>query len=569
MLLHFYKKKLAEKISTALGKESPGTNDIMEAITSPPEIAQGQLALPVFRFVPKGTKPDNFALEFAKKLEKDELFEKFESFGPYVNVFLCPQHFAKKVLEEILNNPKKEKKSQVMVEYASPNTNKPLHIGHLRNITLGISISNLFEQQGHPVVRAQVINDRGVHICKSMLGYQKWGNNETPEGAGMKADHFVGKYYIDFIQKAKENPELEEEAQEMLQKWENGDVKVKELWEKMRTWAHNGIFETYDMMGAKFDKNYYESELFEKAKEIVKKGLEKGVFVKAENGALVAPLKKFKLDDKPVLRGDGTSLYITQDIYMALNRFEEFPKIDRIVYVVGNEQELHFRQLFSILELLKVPQASKCYHLAYNLVNTPEGKISTRAGSAMDADGLIENLIALSKEELEKRNENLDEKEINRRAKIIAIAALKFFMLKPDAKKVVLFNPEESISFEGQTGPYMLYSFARCNSILKKSGEKPNKEKIELLEKSKEKELIFLLSQNEEILEDSLKHYSPHILVHYLLELANAFNSYYHETKIIQEKKELEQARLVLVQGVQSVLGKGLNVLGIETLEEM
>jgi arginyl-tRNA synthetase len=403
-----------------------------------------------------------------------------------------------------------------------------------------------------------------------MLAYQKWGNGATPESEKMKPDHLVGKYYTLFTQRAENDEKLETEAQEMLLKWEHGDADVRALWKKMNGWAEKGWEDTFHKLGATFDQNYYESEIFQHGKDVVAQGLEKGLFITAENGAVIAPLeKKYHLPDKPLLRGDGTSLYITQDVYLAMKRFEDFPQTDRIIYVVASEQEMHFQQLFAILDLLGFTQAKKCYHLGYGLLTLPTGKMSSRQGTVVNADDLIEELENLANEEYQKRSPEISPEEVQRRSKVVAISALKFFMIRQDAKKELVFNPKESLSFEGQTGPYLLYTNARIQSILRKADQKPRIEKGGLLTTEKEKELLALLVKKQDIIASSLAHYSPHVLAHYLLDLANTFNTYYHETKIIQENKELEQARLALVESIHAVLEEGLFLLGIETLKEM
>ncbi len=574
MLLAFYQKKFAENISLALFAlhAAPAEETLLiSTMVRPPSAEKGDLSIPVFRFMPAGQNPAAFAQGLVHHLKTDDDFSKFESVGPYVNAFFNAETYAKKIIENAGQAPAVPGKDSplVMVEYASPNTNKPLHVGHLRNLALAKSIIRLFEHEGNRVVKVQVINDRGVHICKSMLAYQKWGRGTTPEKEKMKSDHLVGKFYTEFTLRAVVEPMLEDEAQAMLVKWENGDVETRKIWRLMNDWAEKGLFETYAAFGSEFDKNYYESEFYSKGKEVVMKAFAEGKLEKAENGAIMVPLKKYNLPDKPVIRGDGTSLYFTQDIYLAMKRFEEYPDLDRIVYIVASEQEMHFRQLFATLDLLGVEQAEKCYHLGYNLLTLPTGKMSSRHGNVVNADDLMGELEELAVNEYDIRNPELGDEEIARRAKVISLSALKFFLVKQDAKKELIFDPKESLSFEGQTGPYLLYTTARILSILRKSLHTPDLSLAKLLITPLEKELLTLLSQKEEMIADSLKHYSPHILGHYLLNLANTFNTYYHETKIIQENEDLEKARLALVNAVRQVLEEGLYLLGVETLREM
>ncbi len=574
MLLPFYQKKFAENISLALFAlhAAPAEESVLiSSMVRPPSADKGDLSIPVFRFMPAGQNPAAFAQELVHHLKTDDDFSKFESVGPYVNVFFNAETYAKKIIENAGNAPAIPGKDSplVMIEYASPNTNKPLHVGHVRNISLAISMIRLFEHEGKRVIKTQVINDRGVHICKSMLAYQKWGRSTTPESEKMKSDHLVGKYYVLFTSEAEKNPALEEEAQLMLQKWESGDVETRKLWRKMNDWAEKGMFETYATLGAVFDQNYYESEFYSKGKDVVMKAFAEGKLDKAENGAIMVPLKKYNLPDKPVIRGDGTTLYFTQDVYLAMQRLQEHPDLEKIIHVVGNEQEMHFKQLFATLDMLGVADAKKFYHLGYGLLMLPTGKMSSRQGTVVNADDLVSELEQLAKDEYDKRNPELDDAEVVRRSHVLALSALKFFMVKQDAKKELIFDPKESISFEGQTGPYLLYTTARILSILRKSLHTPDLSMAKLLATPLEKELLTLLSQKEEMIQSSLKHYSPHILGHYLLSLANTFNTYYHETKIIQENEDLEKSRLALVNAVRQTLEEGLYLLGVETLREM
>lgn len=575
MALFSSKQKLAALVDSLLvktGASSPGVDALITQITIPPSVEKGNLSIPVFRFMPKGENPATFAQKLVWQFKGDSDFEKLEAAGPYINAFISPTALNPTILTDASKAPGVPSPNApfVIVEYASPNTNKPLHMGHLRNISLAESMIRLLEHEGNKVFRTQIINNRGVHICKSMLAYQKWGDGKTPQSEKMKPDHFVGKYYQMFSQRAEKDDKLEQEAQEMLVKWENNDPAVRTLWKKMNEWVEEGWKDTLFKLGATFDKNYYESDIYMKGKEVVMKGLEKGLFIKADNGAIIAPLeKKYKLPDKPLLRGDGTSLYFTQDMYLAMKRFEDFPQTDRIIYIVGSEQEMHFRQLFAILDMLGFAQAKKCYHLGYNLLVLPSGKMSARAGTVVDADEIIAELTQLAKDEYTKRSPEMDPTEIARRSAVIGMAALKFFMVKQDAKKEIIFNPAESISFEGQTGPYLLYANARAQSMLKKSIRKPSIEKAGLLTETREKELLSLLSRKSEIISGALAHYSPHTLAYYLLELSNTFNTYYHEVKVIQENADLEEARLALVNAFHDVMEEGLFLLGIETLKEM
>lgn len=574
MLLLSYQKKLAENVNQTLkGLHIPAVEEsaLIASMVRPPSAEKGDISFPVFKFMPKGNNPAAFAQQLVLHLKTNEDFSKYEAVGPYVNVFFNTQAYTKKIIENAGHTPALPEKNAplVMVEYASPNTNKPLHVGHLRNIALAESMIRLFIHDGKNVIRAQVINDRGVHICKSMLAYEKWGRSTTPESEKMKSDHFVGKWYAEFSKHAENDATLEEEAQAMLVKWENNDAHVRALWKKNNEWVLKGMFETYARMGATFDVNYYESEFYQKGKDVVMQAFDKGLLKKADNGAIIVPLEEQGLPDKPVIRGDGTSLYFTQDIYLAIKRFQDYPALERIVYVVGNEQEIHFKQLFATLKLFGVPQAEKCYHLGYALLILPTGKMSSRAGKVVNADELMDELVEMATQEYNKRSPELSPEEIARRANVIAMSALKFYMVKQDAKKELVFDPKESISFEGQTGPYLLYTTARILSILRKSLHTLDVNKTDLLTFPREKELLTILSRKDEVISAALRNYSPHVLGHYLLELANTFNTYYHETKIIQENENMEKARLALVNAIRQILEEGLYLLGIETLREM
>lgn len=573
MLLHSYRAKLAKSINHALRGLHVSAHDenvLISMMVRPPSSEKGDLSIPVFRFMPKGKNPATFAQEVVHHLKTDETFSAFEAAGPYVNVFFNAETYVKKIIENAARAPSVPGKDapEVMVEYAQPNTNKPLHVGHLRNIILAQSVIRLLTWSGKKVIPAIITNDRGAHICKSMLAYQKWGNGQTPESTGMKSDHFVGKFYTEFSKRVKDDPQLEEEVLAMLSKWESGDAETRKLWKKMNEWAEAGLNQTLERMGAQFEQVDYESQIYDKGKELVLDGLARNLLVKAENGAVIAPLKKYNLPDKPLLRGNGTTLYITQDIYLAISRFQQRPNLSGLIYVVASEQEIHFKQLFAILDLLGYSK-EKLYHLSYGLLTLPSGKMSSREGTVVNADDLMDELVGLAREEYQRRSPEISPDEIDRRSRVVAMSALRFFMVKQDAKKELVFDPKESLSFEGQTGPYLLYTTARILSILRKSMHTSDHAHADLLTLPHEKELLTILSRKDEVVASALRNYSPHVLGHYLLDLANAFNTYYHETKIIQENEELEKARLALVNAIRQTLEEGLYLLGIETLREM
>jgi len=475
------------------------------------------------------------------------------------------------VLKEVFSDNDFEKLGfgKVMVEYSSPNTNKPLHLGHLRNQTLGLAISNLLEKTGHEVIKANLVNDRGVHICKSMLAYKLFAEGKTPESEKLKSDHFVGKMYVLFDKMNKDNPELklEESAQELLKKWEGGDEETILLWKKMNSWALNGMKETYKKFGSRFDEWIYESEIFEKklGQKIIDEGLEKKVFGKEDNGAVIALLEP-EMQNKVLLRGDGTSLYATNDLGLTQYKFDNY-KIDKAIWVVASEQDFYFKQLFKIFEKLGKDWAKNCFHLTYGMVNLTSGKMKSREGTVVDADDLIESVQKIARKEIDDRYKDLDEEEKEKRSLVIALGAIKFYLLKNDAKKDITFNPKENISFDGETGPYLQYTYARARSILRKAKKYDHKD-FELLTHEKEKELIVEIASFNESVKKSWVILSLHPMCHQLLSIAEKFNSFYHDVPVLKATKELN-ARLSLVEATALTLKKGLELLDIEAIEEM
>lgn len=568
-----FKEKISELIAKKTSKKK---SEIVEKIEIPPK-GMGDYAYPTFELAKEQKKnPIEIASNIAGTISADFL-EKVEQKGPYINFFISKKDFSKSVLERIfsenyLKYNKKNKK--IMVEYSSPNTNKPLHLGHLRNNTLGLAISNLYELMGYGVIKANLINDRGIHICKSMLAYKKFGKNRNPLKEGIKSDHFVGEMYVLYSEESKNNPNLEKEAQELLQKWEAKDKETIDLWKKMNKWAIDGMKETYKEYGTKFDKYFFESETFNRGKKdaIIKEGFGKKIFYKAENGAILAKLKDVGLEDKVLLRGDKTSLYATNDLALTEEKFEKF-NLDKSIWVVANEQDFYFKQLFAIFEKLGRPWAKNCFHLSYGYVSLTTGKMKSREGTVVDVDDLINDVKKLAKNEIDSRYNNLSENEKEKRTKIISLGAIKFFLLKNDAKKDMVFNEKESVSFEGETAPYLQYTYARCKSILRKAKkEKINyqRKNFELLKENKEKELIVEIAKFESEIKRSLDLLSLHPIAHNLLKIAEKFNSFYHEIPVIKSKNiELINARIALVEATSIVLKKGLQILDIETLEEM
>ncbi len=541
--------------------------EIKEEITLeiPPDYNLGDYALPCFslaRILKKN--PNEIALELSKKI-KAPFLEKTEAKGPYLNFFIERKSFIQEIIPKSLKKDfgRGKEKDRILLEFPSPNTNKPLHLGHLRNISLGVSVSNILSYLGNKVMKVNLNNDRGVHICKSMLAYQLYGNNKKPN---KKTDHFVGDFYVLFSKKASENPELEQKAQDMLVLWEKKDKKVRSLWKKINSWALNGFKETYKQFNLKFDKVYNESEFYEKAKDIVHEYFKNGLFRKDEDGAIFIELNK--LGKKILLRADDTSIYITQDIYLAILKNKDF-KIDKSIYVVGSEQNYHFQVLFKILELMNVPYAKNCRHLSYGMVYLPEGKMKSREGTVVDADDIIKELKDLAYNEVIQRETEINKKEAEKRAKKIGLSALIFYLLKPDTASDIYFNPKESISFEGETGPYLQYTAARINSILRKLKKDIKKADLSLLNNQIEFELVKLISSFPETLKEAGDKLKPYLIARLLLDIAQKFNNYYHSFDILKEEERIRNARIMLIKSVRNTLEIGLKNLGIETLERM
>jgi arginyl-tRNA synthetase len=477
----------------------------------------------------------------------------------------------------------------VMIEYSSPNTNKPLHLGHVRNNLLGWSLAQIMQANGNRVVKTNIVNDRGIHICKSMLAWQKWGNGETPESSGKKGDHLIGDYYVLFDkhyreeikelvaqgmdeEKAKQEAPLIKEAHAMLVKWEQNDPEVRALWEKMNSWVYAGFDETYKKMGVSFDKIYYESQTYLKGKAKVEEGLAKGLFERHEDGSVWADLTNEGLDQKLLLRSDGTSVYMTQDIGTAEMRFQDYP-IDKMIYVVGNEQNYHFQVLSILLDRLGFKWGKELVHFSYGMVELPNGKMKSREGTVVDADDLMALMVedALKTSMELGKFDDMSEEERNEIARIVGMGALKYFILKVDARKNMLFNPEESIDFNGNTGPFIQYTYARIRSILRKSEKGLVKsEKLATALNEKEIELIQKLSEYGAAVEQAGKDYSPSGIANYCYELTKVFNQFYHDYSILNEPDEnIKAMRLVLARNVAKIIKNGMALLGIEVPERM
>ncbi len=567
------KKTIAEYLTNYITTLS--LEEIENTIEIPPNEINFAYAFPVFRLARIEKRAPNL---IAKELEKicvlPDFLKEIKANGPYLN-FKIKQSIILTNIFELqedygriyeIGDKGKFKSLKIVIEYPAPNTNKPLHLGHVRNMFLGNSLANILRYIGHEVFEVNLNNDRGIHISKSMLGYKMRGINHLPEG--VKPDHFVGLSYVKYNLELQKNEELNEEATNLLKLWEAEDPETRELWKKMNNWALAGFKETYKNFGISFDKEYFESNLYKKGKEIILDNVKKGVFNKTEDGAVIAHLKdKFKVPDKILLRSDGTSVYITQDVYLSFIKKEDFD-YDRSIYVVGNEQDLYFKQLFAVLDMIGFKEDK--YHLSYGMISLPEGKMKSREGTVVDADDIYEDIQNLAYKEVDTRYPEITKKEKQFRANIIGMSALKFFILKFNPKSDFVFNPKESISFEGETGPYVLYCFSRIESIILKSSEEitPNIQ-WDLLNEQIELDLIKQLNYFPEIVEKTAKKYSIHLIPQYLLTVCQLFNSFYSFCQVITDDKELERARLFLIKCVQNIIKIGLNILGIETLDRM
>lgn len=500
----------------------------------------------------------------------------FNSVKGFLNLSLSNLYW-KESLESIAANPDfgqlPSTGRRIMVEFSSPNTNKPLHLGHVRNNLLGASVSNLLKAAGNEVIKATLVNDRGVHICKSMYAWKERFNGATPESSGKKGDHLVGDCYVEFAKMEKEDPSVMGKVHEMLVKWEEADPAVRALWQMMNEWVFAGFEQTYKALGISFDKTDYEHDTYLLGKELVQKGLDMGVFVRDPDGSVWCDLTSDGLDRKLLLRSDGTSVYITQDLGTAERRFSEH-KLDSLIYVVGDEQNYHFQVLKLILKKLGFSWADCIYHLSYGMVELPEGKMKSREGTVVDADDLIEKMYQEAKETSEESGKlaEMPEEEKERLYRIIGLGALKYFILKVDPKKKMLFNPKESIDFNGNTGPFIQYTHARIQSILRKAAEAGRKAAVaqdaEL--SPKEIRIVQLLSSYPQKVAEAAAAYSPALIANYCYELAKEFNQYYHDTSILREPDgKLLEMRLELISDTAAVLRAGMGILGIELPDRM
>lgn len=554
---------------------------------------EGDYTLLVFPFVRFSKKsPELTAEQIALSLQEKALISGYNVLKGFLN-FSLPNSFWTEGLSQIHHSQKfgfnpPGSKEALMVEYSSPNTNKPLHLGHIRNNFLGFSVANILEAYGHKVIKAQIINDRGIHICKSMLAWQKFGDGEVP-GPELKGDKLVGKYYVEFdksykeelsqlqvqglsAEEAEKESPLMMEAQEMLRKWEAKDPDVYALWEKMNAWVYEGFEHTYRRMGVAFDKLYYESNTYLDGKAQIQQGLQKGVFYKKADGSVWCDLSADGLDEKLLLRSDGTAVYMTQDIGTAILRFQDFPELKRLIYTVGNEQDYHFKVLFLILKKLGFTWAEGLYHLSYGMVDLPSGKMKSREGTVVDADDLMEEMFSTAKAKTQElgKLESLDREEQEKLFEMIGMAALKYFILKVDPKKRMLFNPEESIDFNGNTGPFLQYTHARIQSLLRKGGSYQFDDQSQCTLNEKEKELIRLMLDYPDKIEEAAKEFNPGSLANYAYDLVKAYNSFYQSSPIIQaDNPEQTAFRLCLSENVGRLIKSSLGLLGIQVPDVM
>ena len=590
-LNHILAQATAEAVKNLYGAEVAA--DTIVPSTTKKEF-EGNLTIVVFPFLKASHKrPEDTAQEIGAYLvEHCDAVEKFNVIKGFLNITIKPTFWTSVLLQvaekpDFGFKPVTEDSRLVMIEYSSPNTNKPLHLGHVRNNLLGYSLAKIMEANGNKVVKTNIVNDRGIHICKSMLAWIKWGNNITPEQAGKKGDHLIGDFYVLFDKKYKEEVNqlmakgmseddakaesaLMKEARAMLKKWEDGDEEVRSLWRMMNEWVYAGFNETYQRLGVSFDKIYYESNTYLEGKEKVLEGLDKGIFYRKEDNSVWADLTADGLDHKLLLRTDGTSVYMTQDIGTAKLRFQDYP-IDQMIYVVGNEQNYHFQVLSLLLDKLGFSWGKDLVHFSYGMVELPNGKMKSREGTVVDADDLMDEMIATAKQMSEGRLKGVPEDEIDNLFRIIGLGALKYFILKVDPRKNMLFNPEESIDFNGNTGAFVQYTYARIRSVLRKSN--PDDAAVDVTSyapNDKEIDLIQRIADFPSVVSEAGRTYSPALIANYVFDLAKTYNQFYHDYSILKEEVATTRAfRLLLSRIVSEVICRGFSLLGVEVPERM
>jgi arginyl-tRNA synthetase len=553
---------------------------------------KGDYTLVVFPFVKvMRTRPEDAGEKIGAYLKEQlEDVDGFNVIKGFLNLELSPTFWSRTLSEKVKSADwlaPAAAKELILVEYSSPNTNKPLHLGHLRNNFLGYAVSLMNAYTGKEVVKTQIINDRGVHICKSMLAWKMHGKGEAPEDAGVKGDKLVGKYYVLFDQhyraqvaklvkdgmpeeQAKKEAPLQKEVQDMLVKWEQGDPEVVALWKKMNAWVYQGFDATYERMGVKFDQLYYESDTYSKGKDIVLRGLEKGVFFKKEDGSIWVDLTEDGLDEKLLVRADGTTVYMTQDIGTAVQRYEDYPSLKQIIYTVGDEQDYHFKVLFLILEKLGYEWAPACRHLSYGMVDLPSGKMKSREGTVVDADDLMEEVVAAAKVSSEEKGklDDMSESEQEALFEMLGIGALKFYLLRVDPRKRMMFNPEESVSLNGDTGPFVQYTHARCRAVLRKAGDFNQALVAEALE-DKERNLLKALMDFRSIADAAAADMNPSAIANYCLDIAKLYNQFYHDHPILKAEGAVRDVRLALTSLTADTLRTAMGLLSIGVPERM
>jgi len=599
------KERLIIALESAIKSAFP--KNVSALIEYPSNPDHGDYSCPIALQLSKIVKkpPREVGETIVKHLPTLDFVDRVEIAGPgFINFHIKPEYLVQN-LNTILDQADRYgtntlgKGIKIMVEYSSPNTNKPLHLGHARNDFLGMAVANLLQANGYEVVKTQNANNRGVHICKSMLAYELFGHNETPESTGKKGDHFVGDYYVRYAKELEKDPSLEEKVNVMLKQWEEKDPHVRELWKKMEKWVWKGINETYDRIGAKFDFSTFESDMSEGGRKLVEKALEQGRAKRIEGGAIVINLKDCGLGDsetgyKVLIKSNGTTIYMTQDIQLAVGRMQNDPSLDRIIYVVGNEQDYHFKVLFEVLKRFGYEWATQCYHLSYGMIDLPSGKMKSREGTTVDIDNLLDELEALVEKELDEREMPYKGKERKHLAQAIALGALKYFILKVDSRMTMLYDPVASIDFQGNTGPYLQYTYARLKSILRKqtrseaecapptheakrsalfSSSPPAFSPREVMKNLGEPEVLAILRKLQlypEIVVSAGNSYHIHLVANYLNELAQLLNGFYVQFPVLEGvTPEVRAARLHLVTACAQVLKNGLALMGIEAVERM
>lgn len=583
-------EKTVEAVHVLYGSEIPASQISFQETRKEFEGQITIVVFPVTRFSKKS--PEVTGNEIGTYLQEQIAdIAAFNVIKGFLNLSLSDSYWISLLNDTIVNEQfgvYEKNGKKLMVEYSSPNTNKPLHLGHIRNNLLGYSVAEILKAYGYDVIKANLVNDRGIHICKSMLAWQKYGNGETPASSGLKGDHLVGKYYVVFDkeykkeidalkqegqteEEAKKNAPLIKEAQTMLQQWEAGDKAVIDLWKTMNGWVYAGFEKTYKQLGVDFDKFYYESETYLLGKDIIQEGLEKGVFFKKEDNSVWIDLTDEGLDEKLVLRGDGTSVYITQDLGTAQLKYDEF-QMDESIYVVGNEQDYHFKVLFAILKKLGKSWANGLYHLSYGMVDLPSGKMKSREGTVVDADDLMAEMVETAKERTEELGKTADFAEEDKQVlyQTIGMGALKYFLLKVDPKKRLLFDPNESVDFQGHTGPFVQYTHARIKSVLRKADYNGVQAVQPASLSVYERDLIQALGNFPAVIEVAAREFSPAQLANYAYELAKLYNKFYHEESILKAEDEGVKAfRLDLSAAAAKVIAKSMNLLGIDVPERM